>query len=384
MKQYLIKPIYALLLIIIFGNSFSMQLYAQCNCKEKDVVETEQVEQKKKILECLTEENLNNLKEPIETALSTKFPPRGKGVLAVLKKMVQDHCSKISGGDKDFENSLIQRIDKEYNVKAENFTSLKYALVCAAVKKRLTPATSVVADTTTKKATVLGDTLIRKIDLKALKDKNAGMAKEAALFQNLFLGCLLLLLGFASYLAYLLLNKPKQTTNAPPPPIFENFERHFMQQLSDKYITREVHAQKIQQEKDKYKEWFLQSSTSDKQEERKQEKQIAATGPVIPKIRLFAATPTGKTFDRTNEVFQAYESYFMIEYAPGANEGKIYLVDDPATRSHAFSMTDNLRGACELKGIGRPGANQKINEIPGQVEKIGDYWTIVKPIILDW
>ncbi len=99
--------------------------------------------------------------------------------------------------------------------------------------------------------------------------------------------------------------------------------------------------------------------------------------------KIYAGLPNGSLLYRTSSDFEPQSTYFVIQVNPDQRTGKFSLVDDPATRLHAFSMMETLRNACELQSTGTPTSAQ-VGETSGKVELEGEYWVIKDKIKLKW
>lgn len=391
--NYFIK-IYAVSLCLCFLFAIlPFILEAQCNCTDKfiinDISPEEKESQKLAMTECLkAEKGGDELALLVTAGLGRPFPQAKKlRPQTVLEDIVKNQCEKIHG-DKAFTDSLLRRVKKEYDTKKQsNFTILKYGLVCASVKKRLKvvdeSATSIISGTVPKTAITPPDTTIKRADWDRIEKELKELRNKPDYKIWLILSLLGLGIGLVSFLIYYL-NKPipiPQIINTGPAD-FKDFEQRFQHELSNLYIPVSVHQQKMEQLKEQYRK--LPDTGNTYKESEKEYKPYQPKPVPIPKIKLYAATPAGKTLTRVSEYISPLESYFTIEYESGAETGTLRLVDDPTNRAHAFSMTDNLKDACELRGSGRPNAGQRVQETPGKVEFQNGYWTIIKPIILDW
>ncbi len=101
-------------------------------------------------------------------------------------------------------------------------------------------------------------------------------------------------------------------------------------------------------------------------------------------ITLFSVAPkNGFFFGRQlSEHFIARQHIYRIEIVD-EERAFYYLVEDAATRQHAFNIPDNyILPAIEIDGIGRLSEASEITLEKGTLKKVGNNWQIVDKAIL--
>lgn len=96
---------------------------------------------------------------------------------------------------------------------------------------------------------------------------------------------------------------------------------------------------------------------------------------------LYARIPSGNLFFSMSPYADYPDTPFVITLA-SESEGRFNLVEDQNTLERLFSMTDQLKDACELLNINNlaPG---NYSSTPGQVVREGDYWRIISKLKLN-
>ncbi len=390
------------ILFFLLGLSFFITHLAvgQCLCEDDiTLIKTDddaKVTQPKIMVEYLRKKNKVSESILINESVAKKYPGNKLKAETTLLRIVDEVCYKIHSDTTGLKKLIKLQKDNLNN----NFSKVRASILCKSVKK--IPALKETEekldiDTTKKDKDVKPENqqIINSPSIEKLEAKIRLLWIALSLLSSALIISLVLLYRMKKANSINLLQK-LQLTGVK----FEEIEGLYENDIIKKYISKrhidENYVFKHEYDKVKSEETRLRESNLNLQkqiDDRNQKDNISA-GQRLESMKpqyfsgsvskVFASVPTGKTFNRLSEALQPYESYYMIEYYTGSNEGILKLVEDPETRSHAFSMTDNLKEACDLKGTGRPSISQKISETPGRVEKQGEYWTIVKPIILDW
>ncbi len=312
---------------------------------------------------------------------------------SVFKTEVRNLCKEICANDEQTMKQINRTLDSTMltsnNKKSSisNFSAIKFKCACIVGSFQKTQPSSALIPSTGGAE--------KNQDIIFLKDKIADLEIDNKIFFTLFVVFAILSLGLLIWLFYpkkqkFDQNRAAETTNrdkykdetvSAPNQDHNNSISRLEKQLSEARQQSADLLNKINKLEEENRE-LKRNPTQVAQQS------VSASPPkpatVLPLNRIFVSMPSGKAFYRTNDSLIVQETYFVIEYHQYQNEGTITLVDDPSTRSHAYSMIDGLRGVCELRGTGRPTLSTKVHIEPGRVERTPDAWVLKSPIVLSW
>jgi len=98
--------------------------------------------------------------------------------------------------------------------------------------------------------------------------------------------------------------------------------------------------------------------------------------------RWYARMPSGNLFFNLSLQADYPDTPFVITLR--GSEGTFDLVKDGPTLERLFSMTDQLKDACELLNINNPTLKTYEVKAPGKIVLAGEYWQITEKLKLDW
>ena len=126
--------------------------------------------------------------------------------------------------------------------------------------------------------------------------------------------------------------------------------------------------------------------TSNDQQITIEEEVLAPTTTAAPKPTFFSVAPKNDLFFQRqfSETFNSREHIYRIEIVD-EDMAFYYLVDDEATRKHAFNIPDSyILPAMEVDGNGRLADAKKITTTRGQLKKAGNNWQIEEKAVLQY
>jgi hypothetical protein len=337
----------------------------------------------------------NSLEDKIDKGIIDKIAKeekKGSNHKTLINTVLKQHCKDLIAKTEGFSVEL-EKIEQEYpdnKVDDTTFEKCKYEITCKIINFKLskTETPDKGGSLALLKITELRDS-IKQQDKKLSESKNFTSIMATTPYLLSVIGAFLtgiislILMSYFKNKKIKTLEKSIEKGNET----LKGYEQGTISKVAFDTIESEKRILEIELRNEKEKIRNLEHQLQLSAQIKTSNVNVASipnTGKVENTVRLYAQIPHGDIFQKIQENFIPYESFFEIITDPNKKTGKYRIVNDEETAKYAFDLIDQLKGASYLNGTGKPNSLRQVQQQEGTVEFTGNGWKIVNKMTLTW